>query len=83
MVLSNGAHIAAETGRVLVCPFVDGHLQDDDSVPFVVRMSAPAGTVLPELTYSLPASALGRYLGTAEAAQVAEVARLVTALITP
>ena len=81
MVVSNWAHIQAETGRVLACPFIAGHMHDDSA--FIVRIPAPEGIVLPELVHWLPTSALGRYLGTAEAAKVSETARLVSALIMP
>jgi mRNA-degrading endonuclease toxin of MazEF toxin-antitoxin module len=81
MIVSNWTHIQAETGRVLACPFIAGDLRDDSA--FIVQIPSPEGIVLPELVHWLPASALGRYLGTADAAKVAEAARLVTALITP
>lgn len=81
MVVSNATHIYADTGRVLACPFIPGNPADGSA--FVVQIPAPAGTVLPELIHWLPTAALGRYLGTAETAKVAEVARLVTALIAP
>jgi mRNA-degrading endonuclease toxin of MazEF toxin-antitoxin module len=81
MVVSNWTHIQAETGRVLTCPFIAGDLRDDSA--FVVQIPVPEGIVLPELVRWLPTSALGKYLGTAEAAQVAETTRLVTALIEP
>jgi mRNA-degrading endonuclease toxin of MazEF toxin-antitoxin module len=81
MIVSNWAHIQAETGRVLACPFIAGDLRDDSA--FIVQIPVPEGIVLPELVHWLPTSALGKYLGTAEAAKVAETARLVNALITP
>lgn len=81
MVVSNWTHIQAETGRVLACPFIAGDLRDDSA--FVVQIPVPEGIVLPELVHWLPTSALGKYLGTAEAAKVSETARLVTALIAP
>ena len=81
MIVSNWAHIQAETGRVLACPFIAGDLRDDSA--FVVQIPVPEGIVLPELVHWLPTSALGKYLGTADATKVAETARLVTALITP
>ena len=81
MVVSNWVHLQAETGRVLACPFIAGDLRDNSA--FVVQIPSPEGIVLPELVHWLPTTALGKYLGTAEAAKVAETARLVTALIAP
>lgn len=59
MIVSNWAHIQAETGRVLACPFIAADLRNDSAF---VQIPFPEGTLLPELVHWLPTPALGRHL---------------------
>ena len=79
-VLSNSIHIAANTGRVIACPFIPGQVPDD-AMAMVVVISRPDGTLLPELVQWLPTSALGEPIGTTGPAALAEATSIVTALI--
>jgi mRNA-degrading endonuclease toxin of MazEF toxin-antitoxin module len=79
-VLSNSIHLAANTGRVITCPFIAGHIPDD-AIAMVVAISRPEGTLLPELVQWLPASALGEPIGTTGPAALTEATSIVTALI--
>lgn len=79
-VLSNAFHLAADTGRVIVCPFVPGVLPDD-VMAMVVAVEQPEGTLLPELVQWLPSSALDEPMGRIGAAALRETASIVTALI--
>jgi mRNA-degrading endonuclease toxin of MazEF toxin-antitoxin module len=79
-VLSNSIHLAANTGRVIACPFIPGRIADD-AMAMVVPISQPEGTVLPELVQWLPSSALGEPIGTVGAAALVEAASIVAALI--
>lgn len=47
-VLSNSIHLAANTGRVITCPFIPGRIPDDTAA-IVVPIDQPEGTLLPEL----------------------------------
>ena len=79
-VLSNSFHLAADTGRVITCPFIPGQIADD-AMAMVVAISRPAGTLLPELVQWLPTSALGEPIGTTGPAALTEATSIVTALI--
>jgi mRNA-degrading endonuclease toxin of MazEF toxin-antitoxin module len=79
-VLSNSIHLAANTGRVLTCPFIPGRIPDD-AMAMVVLISQPEGTLLPELVQWLPSSALGEPIGTVGAAALGEAASIMAALI--
>ena len=79
-VLSNSIHLAANTGRVITCPFIPGHVPDD-AMAMVVPISQPEGTLLPELVQWLPTSALGEPIGNMGPAALAEATSIVTALI--
>jgi hypothetical protein len=79
-VLSNALHIAADTGRVIVCPFVPGAIPDD-AMSMVVAVDQPDGTLLPELVQWLPSSALDEPIGKIGAVTLREAASIVTALI--
>jgi hypothetical protein len=79
-VLSNAVHLAADTGRVITCPFVPGQLPDH-TMAMVVAVTQPEGTLLPELVQWLPRSALDEPIGTVGAAALRETASLVTDLI--
>jgi mRNA-degrading endonuclease toxin of MazEF toxin-antitoxin module len=79
-VLSNSIHLAANTGRVIACPFVPGQVPDD-AMAMVVPISQPEGTLLPELVQWLPSSALGEPIGRVGPAALSEAASIVTALI--
>lgn len=47
-VLSNALHRAADTGRVITCPFIPGRVPED-LLAMVVAVEQPNGTLLPEL----------------------------------
>jgi len=79
-VLSNSIHVAANTGRVITCPFIPGRIPDD-AMAMVVLISEPVGTLLPELVQWLPSSALGEPIGTVGSAALGEAASIVAALI--
>ena len=79
-VLSNSIHLAANTGRVITCPFIPGRIPDD-AMAMVVLIGQPEGTLLPELVHWLPSSALGEPIGTVGAAALGEAASIVAALI--
>ena len=75
-VLSNAIHLAADTGRVITCPFIPGRLPDD-AMAMVVE-----GTLLPELVQWLPIAALDEPIGAIGAAALRDTVAMVTALIT-
>lgn len=79
-VLSNSIHLAANTGRVITCPFIPGQIPND-AMAMVVAISRPDGTLLPELVQWLPTSALGEPIGTTGPAALTEATSIVTALI--
>jgi mRNA-degrading endonuclease toxin of MazEF toxin-antitoxin module len=79
-VLSNSIHVAANTGRVITCPFIPGRIPDG-AMAMVVLVSKPVGTLLPELVQWLPSSALGEPIGTVGADALGEAASIVSALI--
>jgi mRNA-degrading endonuclease toxin of MazEF toxin-antitoxin module len=79
-VLSNSIHLAANTGRVITCPFIPGQIPDD-AMAMVVAINMPDGTLLPELVQWLPTSALGEPIGTTGPAALTEATSIVTALI--
>ena len=66
-VLSNAIHLAADTGRVITCPFVPGQLPDD-AIAMIVVVEQPEGTLLPELVQWLPSAALDEPIGSIGAA---------------
>jgi hypothetical protein len=79
-VLSNALHVAADTGRVIVCPFVPGVIPDD-MMSMVIAVDQPNGTLLPELVQWLPSSALDKPIGKVGAVALREAASIVTALV--
>jgi hypothetical protein len=79
-VLSNSMHLQAQTGRVICCPYVPGALAED-AMPLVVTVTAPPGTLLPELVQWLPLSALGDPLGNVGPLALSQTSAIVTALI--
>ena len=79
-VLSNSIHLAANTGRVITCPFIPGQIPDD-AMAMVVAIHQPEGTLLPELVQWLPSSALGEPIGTVGAEALGEATSIVAALI--
>lgn len=79
-VLSNAIHLAADTGRVITCPFIQGRVPDD-AIAMVVAVEKPEGTLLPELVQWLPLVALDEQIGTIGVAALRETATIVTALI--
>lgn len=79
-VLSNSIHLAANTGRLITCPFIPGRIPDA-AMAMVVTIGQPEGTLLPELVQCLPSSALGEPIGTVGQTALSEAASIVTALI--
>nr|WP_313774310.1 toxin [Mycobacterium sp.] len=79
-VLSNAIHLAADTGRVITCPFIPGRLPDD-AMSMVITVEQPDGTLLPELAQWLPRAALDEPIGTIGVAALRETTAIVTALI--
>jgi hypothetical protein len=79
-VLSNAIHLAADTGRVITCPFIPGRLPDD-AMAMVIAVVQPEGTLLPELVQWLPSAALDEPIGTIDVAALRETTAIVTALI--
>ena len=79
-VLSNSIHLAAETGRVITCPYSPGQIPDT-TMAMVVPVQHPEGVVLPELVQWLPTSALDEPIGNIGAAALDATTILVTALI--
>jgi hypothetical protein len=79
-VLSNSIHLAANTGRIITCPFIPGQIPDD-AMAMVVAISQPEGTLLPELVQWLPTSALGEPIGTTGPAALTAATSIVSALI--
>ena len=62
VVLSNSIHLAADTGRVITCPFIPGEIPDA-AMALVVRVEHPEGVALPELVQWLPVAALDEPIG--------------------
>lgn len=81
-VLSNTMHLQARTGRVICCPYVPGTVADD-TLPLVVPVPAPAGTLLPELVQWLPVAALGDPIANIGSDAVRQASAIVAALINP
>lgn len=79
-VLSNAFHLAADTGRVITCPFIPGRLPDS-TMAMVVAVERPQGTLLPELVQWLPSVALDEPIGTVGAAALRETSEIVASLI--
>jgi hypothetical protein len=79
-VLSNSIHLAANTGRVITCPFIPGRIPAD-AMAMVVAISQPEGTLLPELVHWLPFAALGEPIGAVGAAALGKATSIVAALI--
>ena len=74
-VLSNAFHLAADTGRLITCPFIPGRLPGD-AMSMVVAVERPEGTLLPELVQWLPSSALAEPIGTIGASALRETVSL-------
>jgi mRNA-degrading endonuclease toxin of MazEF toxin-antitoxin module len=80
VVLSNSIHLAADTGRVITCPFIPGEVPEA-AMAMVVGVADPEGTVLPELVQWLPLVALAEPIGNIGAAALRETTTIVAALI--
>ena len=80
-VLSNDIHLSADTGRVIVCPFIPGQVPAD-AVAMVVPVEQPVGTLLPELVQWLPTAALADPIGNVGAAAVRQTTAIISALLT-
>lgn len=80
VVLSNAIHLAADTGRVMICPFIPGEIPSD-TMAMVVTVPQPAGVVLPELVQWLPLAALDEPIGNVGGSALRETTTIVTALV--
>ncbi|CCK58325.1 Conserved protein of unknown function [Mycobacterium canettii CIPT 140070010] len=78
--MSNALHLAADTGRVITCPFIPGRVPED-LMALVVAVEQPNGTLLPELVQWLPVAALDEPLGNVGVAALREAASVVAALL--
>lgn len=79
-VLSNSIHLAANTGRVITCPFIPGRISDE-FLAMVVAVDQPEGTLLSELVQWLPTSALGESIGRVGPGALGATRSIVAALI--
>ncbi len=79
-VLSNAFHLAADTGRVITCPFIPGQVPDS-TMAMVVAVERPQGILLPELVQWLPRAALDEPIGTIEATALRETSTIIASLI--
>ena len=80
IVLSNPIHLAAETGRVITCPYIPGEIPNA-TMAMVVPVTDPAGVALPELVQWLPATALDEPIGNIGPTALHQTTSMVTALI--
>ncbi len=80
VVLSNPIHLAADTGRLVVCPFIPGSIPDA-TMAMVVPVRQPDGVVLPELVQWLPTAALDEPIGNVGVARLGAARAIVSALI--
>ncbi len=80
VVLSNMIHLAANTGRVITCPFVPGEIPSA-TMAMVVAVSQPEGVVLPELIQWLPTAALDEPIGNIGTTALREATTVVTTLL--
>lgn len=80
IILSNPIHLAAETSRVITCPYIPGEIPDT-TMAMVVPVTNPTGVALPELVQWLPAAALDEPIGNIGPTALRETTTLVTALI--
>jgi hypothetical protein len=80
VVLSNAIHLAADTGRVITCPYIPGQIPDAN-MAMVVSVKQPEGAVLPELVQWLPTVALDEPIGNVGAAALRETTTLVAVLV--
>lgn len=81
VVLSNSIHLAANTGRVITCPFIPGQ-NPDTAMALAIPVEQPDGATLPELVQWLPTTALDEPIGNIGATALHDTTSLVTALIT-
>jgi mRNA-degrading endonuclease toxin of MazEF toxin-antitoxin module len=80
VVLSNSIHLAADTGRVITCPYIPGQIPDT-AMAMVVPVQQPEGVVLPELVQWLPTAALDEPIGNIGTQALRETVTLMTALV--
>jgi hypothetical protein len=80
-VLSNNFHLAADTGRVITCPFIPGRLPES-AMAMVVAVEHPEGTLLPELVQWLPRAAIDEPIGTIGPTALRETSVIIASLIT-
>ncbi|MGV9711895.1 toxin [Gordonia sp. NPDC003424] len=80
-VLSNSIHLAADTGRIIVCPFIPGPIPEG-AMTMVVPVPEPEGVILPELVQWLPVTAIDESIGNIGSDALQQSVALVTALVT-
>jgi len=80
VVLSNAIHLAADTGRVITCPFIPGQIPSG-TMAMVVAVHQPAGVVLPELVQWLPTAALDSPIGNIGREALTDTTAALTALV--
>lgn len=81
VVLSNSIHLAADTGRVITCPFIPGQIPDT-AMAVIVPVAQPEGIAVPELVQWLPTAALDEPIGNIGPNALRDTTALVTALVT-
>ncbi|OBB94616.1 hypothetical protein [Mycolicibacterium peregrinum] len=80
IVLSNPIHLAAETGRVITCPYIPGEIPNA-TMAMVVPVRDPNGVALPELVQWLPTAALDQPVGNIGPTALHATTTMVAALI--
>jgi mRNA-degrading endonuclease toxin of MazEF toxin-antitoxin module len=80
VVLSNSIYLAADTGRVITCPYIPAQIPDT-ALAMVVPVQQPEGVVLPELVQWLPTVALDEPIGNIGTQALRETVTLITALV--
>ena len=80
VVVSNEMHLAADTGRVITCPYIPGKIPDT-AMAMVVSVIKPEGAVLPELVQWLPTVALDAPFGNVGPLALQKTTALVKALL--
>lgn len=79
-VLSNEAHILADTGRVITCPFIPCTLPEG-AMALVIPVDQPHGVLLPELVQWLPSSALDAPIGNVGRTALRKAALIIGSLL--
>lgn len=80
IILSNAIHLAAETDRVITCPYIPGEIPTA-TMAMVVSTQQPTSVVLPELVQWLPIVALDDPIGNIGETALRRTTTMVGALI--